>query len=366
MKKQNVWKWALGFTIWFALSTVTLLTSNMVDEYYKWPIAAALTVVFGMLTVFLRSKTKKEQAAAIEKKLQEEARRRDSEKPLEIEPSAKFHEEEAKRLEVERKRTLQQEEARVETQRKQTERENKTAELKKQLADYFDSIPSAEINISEKPAKKGTVSTVNDIVFSSVTSRSSAEKLGNYVVFDVETTGLSASSAEIVEIAAMRFRDFEPVMKYQTLCMPLRGISDEAEKINGISEEMVEGKPTFGQIAKSFQDFIGDDNLVAHNLEFDLKFIVKYGVDVTEKKRKYYDTLKIAQRTLKKVKTKWDKDIEAYMPDYDSDYDVDNYKLETLAHYYGIPLFGAHRALDDCYATGRLFESLVKEKLNAV
>ena len=46
--------------------------------------------------------------------------------------------------------------------------------------------------------------------------------------------------------------------------------------------------------------------------------------------------------------------------------DVDNYKLETLASYYGIPLFGAHRALDDCYAAGRLFGSLVKDKLGVI
>lgn len=363
MKKRNGWKWTLGLTIWFGFSTITLLKSQMLDEFYKWPIPAGLTVVFGVLTVFLYSKMEKEQAAAVERFLAEDARRKEAEKRQAAEESAKLREEEAKRQEAERLRIRQMEEARAKAQERQKERAQKEAELSAQLADYLNAIPDAEITVSETPAKKGSVGIVDDIVFSSVTSRSSIESLGNFVVFDVETTGLNTSNSEIIEIAAIRFRDFEPVEKFNTLCMPLRGISEEAEKINGISEEMVEEKPTFQRIAKSLQDFIGEDNLIAHNLEFDLKFIVKYGVDVTEKKRKYYDTLKLAQRVLKKVKTKWDKDVDAYMPDYDSDYDVDNYKLETLANYYGIPLFNGHRALADSYATGRLFESLVKDKL---
>ena len=45
-----------------------------------------------------------------------------------------------------------------------------------------------------------------------------------------------------------------------------------------------------------------------------------------------------------------------------SDYDVDDYKLQTLCNYYDIPLVGAHRALADCYATGLLLECLAKDR----
>lgn len=82
---------------------------------------------------------------------------------------------------------------------------------------------------------------------------------------------------------------------------------------------MVEGKPLFGQIVHSLQSFIGTDNIVGHNLEFDLKFIIKNGFDVYACNRKYYDTLEIAQKTLKKVKEKWDKEVYAYMHDYSKD-----------------------------------------------
>ena len=226
----------------------------------------------------------------------------------------------------------------------------------------LDNLPKVDISISEVEAKKRSVSEVADIGFSNITKKTPRSKLGNFVVFDTETTGLSPVQAEIVEISAIRFRDFEPVEAFTTLCRPKKGISEEAAKINGINAEMVADKPTFGQVALAFQNFIGSDNLVAHNLQFDLKFIVKHGVDVTAENRKYYDTLYIAQHTLKKAKQKWDKELGFYMTDYGSDYDVENYKLGTLCYYYGIPLYGAHRALADCLATGLLFKHLAKDR----
>ena len=238
------------------------------------------------------------------------------------------------------------------------ERAQRAAEFNQLL----DSIPATEVIISEQPAKKQAVGELCDVVFSNITKKTPRDKLGNFVAFDVETTGLSVSSAEIVEIAAIRFRSWEPVEKFSTLCRPRKGINEAAAKMNGITLQMVEDKPEFRQIAESFQFFIGKDNLVAHNLEFDLKFIYKNGVDVLAEKRKFYDTLDIAQRTLKKAKEKWDKEIGGYVTNFDAEYDVDDYKLGTLAEYYGIPLYGAHRALADCYATGILLQKLAKDR----
>lgn len=226
----------------------------------------------------------------------------------------------------------------------------------------LDALPTAEIIIEDKPAAKHAVSEVYDIDFSNITKKTPRDKLGNFVTIDTETTGLSASKDEIVEIAAIRFRNYAPVEKFVTLCAPKKGISDEAARINGITADMVEGKPLFSQIVHSLQSFIGTDNIVGHNLEFDLKFIIKNGFDVYACNRKYYDTLEIAQKTLKKVKEKWDKEVHDYMPDYDRDYDVENYKLKTLCQYYGITYMGAHRALADAYVTGLLLEKLAKDR----
>lgn len=224
------------------------------------------------------------------------------------------------------------------------------------------SLTNAEIIVEDKPATKHAVNEVYDIGFSNVTKKTPRDKLGNFVAIDTETTGLSASKDEIVEIAAVRFRGFAPVEKFVTLCSTKKGISDEAARINGITADMVDGKPLFGQIVNSLQSFIGTDNIVGHNLEFDLKFIIKGGFDVYACNRKYYDTLDIAKKTLKKVKEKWDKEVHDYMPDYDRDYDVENYKLKTLCQYYGITYMGAHRALADAYVTGLLLEKLAKDR----
>ena len=227
----------------------------------------------------------------------------------------------------------------------------------------LDDLPHVSIGISDEKAPKRSVGEISELNYSNITKRTPRDKLGNFVAIDTETTGLNVTNSEIVEIAAIRFRGFEPVECFSTLCKPRKGISEESSKINGITEDMVADKPEFGFIVQALQDFIGEDNLVGHNLPFDLKFIVKYGVDLTKSsKRKYYDTLRISQHTLKKIKEKWDNEFMDYMPDYDGDYDVIDYKLETLCFYYGIPLSTAHRALDDCYATGLLLEKLAIDR----
>ena len=99
--------------------------------------------------------------------------------------------------------------------------------------------------------------------------------------------------------------------------------------------------------------------MVGHNLFFDLKFITKYGVNVTAQKRKYYDTLEISQRTVQKFKYKRTYDREFDL--YDSEWvggDVENYKLGTLCEFYKIPTPSIHRALGDAVAAGRLFQKL--------
>ena len=204
-------------------------------------------------------------------------------------------------------------------------------------------IPRAEITIAEIPAEGNAVKEAREQSFTNITRKSSLEKLSNFVAVDVETTGLHPSKAEIVEVAAIRFRDFSPAENFTTLCYPRKGIVPEAERINGITAEMVAGKPTFGQIAAALQAFIGDDNLVAHNLSFDLGFIVKHGVDISDSKRKYYDTLMLSEYVLSRS-------------------DVQNYKLPTLCRYYNIPYAEGHRSTIDAYAVGLLFKKLAEEK----
>lgn len=199
------------------------------------------------------------------------------------------------------------------------------------------------------------------ITYSSVTKKSSKDSLGNYVVVDTETTGLHPSSSEIIDIAAIRFRDYIPVEKFSMLLSSKKSIPEEATKINGITDEMVAGQPRFQQIAESFLDFIKNDNLVGHNLPFDLSFIMRYGADVTKEKRKYFDTLEIARKTVKPAKKKWDREFEMYETDPFSG--IQDYKLQTLCFWFAIENPDTHRAESDAIATGLLFKRLVEERL---
>jgi DNA polymerase-3 subunit epsilon len=95
------------------------------------------------------------------------------------------------------------------------------------------------------------------------------------IVFDTETTGLDPFSGDrIVEIGCIEVINSMPTGEtYWTYVNPERDMPKEAERIHGITEDFLRDKPTFGLIFEEFLDFIGDDILVAHNADFDMKFI---------------------------------------------------------------------------------------------
>ncbi len=224
-------------------------------------------------------------------------------------------------------------------------------------------LPRFPIKSNGEKKKIQAVSFLKELTYSSITAKSDKNKLGNFVVLDTETTGLSVSKNDVVEVAAVKYVNLSPVEVFQSFVRPPHGITEEAKLINGITEEMVADAPMLYEIIPSLQLFIYGQNLVAHNAEFDFKFLCRAGLDIQSEKRKYFDTKLIAQKFLKKPKYKYDEEFGSYLPDLDSDYDVDNHKLETLCSYYGITRSEAHRALGDCLDTGKLFKALVDDKI---
>ena len=95
------------------------------------------------------------------------------------------------------------------------------------------------------------------------------------IVFDTETTGFDPNSGDrVVEIGCVEVVNGMPTGEtYWTYVNPERDMPEGAFKIHGLSQEFLGDKPTFGLIYEDFLDFIGDDILVAHNAEFDMKFI---------------------------------------------------------------------------------------------
>ena len=90
--------------------------------------------------------------------------------------------------------------------------------------------------------------------------------VSDYVVFDLETTGISCSKDDIVEISAISVKDSKIVDEFSTLVNPLRPIPYYASNVNGITDDMVADSPVFEDVLPQFLDFIGNSVLVGHNI----------------------------------------------------------------------------------------------------
>ena len=97
----------------------------------------------------------------------------------------------------------------------------------------------------------------------------------NEIFLDTETTGLSFKDGhKIVEIACVETQDLIPTGKiFHKLINPKRNIPEEAFKVHGFSQELLNDKETFDQIAEEFLDFIKNKKIIIHNASFDLGFL---------------------------------------------------------------------------------------------
>ncbi len=165
-----------------------------------------------------------------------------------------------------------------------------------------------------------------------------------YVVFDLETTGLDLMSNGITEIGAVKIVNGKIKEQFTTLVKPDYRISEENFKITGISEEMVKDAPKISAVIPDFMKFIDGAVLVAQNAEFDLKFIKRFaGAEEYEVKNKVMDTMELAR---------------TYLPQ------LRRHDLATIAEHFGI-VFHHHRALSDAYCTAEAFIELMKIKNKA-
>lgn len=205
------------------------------------------------------------------------------------------------------------------------------------------------------------VSELPELKYRNITAQSNYDKLGAFVAIDTETTGLHASRDKIVEVAAVKFVDYEPVSVFSTLINPQKPIPPTASSINNITDEMVKNSPTIWQVIPSLNEYIGTVPIVGHNLPFDLDFLCRAGLNVS-KKQNLYDTLQLAKRTVKQSRPKWDRELRCFIDDFDFFDSVPNYKLETLCRHFLICDHCDHRAEGDALAAGHLFHELTLHK----
>ena len=127
-------------------------------------------------------------------------------------------------------------------------------------------------------------------------------KKAEYVVFDVETTGLSPQGGDrIVEIAAVRVKNWEVVDIFESLVNPQRELPADAQRIHSITKAMIAEAPTADEVLPRMIDFTGGACLVGHNIKFDLNFLC-FQLSLIGRKLKEetpaIDTLKMAKELL--------------------------------------------------------------------
>ncbi len=159
-----------------------------------------------------------------------------------------------------------------------------------------------------------------------------------FVVFDIETTGLSAATCKITEIGAVIERNGEIISKFNSFVNPGVPIPPNITELTGITDEMVADAPPIKEVLRDFLEYIGDRMLVAHNASFDTGFIRQAAEECGyEFKNPFLDTVAVSRYMNPNLK---------------------NHKLDTLAKYYKLGNFNHHRASDDAEMLSAIFNCM--------
>lgn len=182
---------------------------------------------------------------------------------------------------------------------------------------------------------------VNNIL--KIQNQNNNKNYNNFIIFDVETTGLNASVERITEIGAIKIIDNKIVDKFSCFVNPKKPIPYRITKLTGITNEMVKDAPDESVIIPEFFKFCQDFVLVAHNASFDMRFILAAASRLNLKTNFcYIDTVAICRSLFPNLK---------------------NHKLDTIVNYLNLGGFNHHRACDDAKVLAEIFLK-IKPKIN--
>ena len=167
-------------------------------------------------------------------------------------------------------------------------------------------------------------------------------KLSNFVVVDIETTGLGPD-ARVIQLSAIRYENDKLVASYNKYVNPGNlPLPAKITAITGITNEQLKDAPTFSDVIESFMTFVGDLPWVGHNINrFDIPCLIRNGLPLREFST--IDTLKLARKKLS----------------------LEHYGLENLKHYYNIHN-GSHNALEDCKTNVIVYQHLRDDELSPI
>lgn len=169
--------------------------------------------------------------------------------------------------------------------------------------------------------------------------KSTIDLLSDYIIFDIETTWLDSSYDEVIEIGAIKVKNNKIVSKFNSLVKPKNEIDEYITELTGITNEMVKDAPTIEEILPDFMNYIGNDILIGHNVNFDINFIYdnlyrnKFDVLTND----FIDTMRISRKLLP---------------------ELPHHRLIDLAKYFKIDSTNNHRSLKDCEITMNVYENL--------
>ncbi|WP_372791793.1 PolC-type DNA polymerase III [Lentilactobacillus sp. SPB1-3] len=167
-------------------------------------------------------------------------------------------------------------------------------------------------------------------------------KDATYVIFDVETTGLSAIYDRVIELSAVRMENSNVVDQFEEFIDPGFPLSEQTTNLTSITDEMVRGSKSEEEVFKLFREFCGDSIIVGHNVTFDVGFMntgyKRHGM--SEISNPIIDTLTLARFLYPHLK---------------------GYRLNTLAKRFDVSLEHHHRAIYDAETTGHLNYIFLKD-----
>lgn len=122
--------------------------------------------------------------------------------------------------------------------------------------------------------------------------------MNNYVVIDIETSGINPDKDEIIRLSALKIVSGETADEFSSFVKPRKPLSAEVERLTGITNKSLEEKRPIKVVMPDFLEFIGGSTLVAHNIGFDMRFINAALKDMGQPilKNKTEDTLSLARK----------------------------------------------------------------------
>ncbi len=161
----------------------------------------------------------------------------------------------------------------------------------------------------------------------------------DYVAVDIETTGLSPRYSAIIEVGAVRFRAGRPRDEVSLLIDPGFDLPPAITALTGITDDMLWTAPPITDVLPYFLDFVGEDVILGHNVNFDVNFLYDkaLALGLPPLSNDFIDTMRLSRRLY---------------PQYR------HHRLGDLAERFGVVPETAHRALADCYTAAACYEHM--------